>query len=93
MALTGFALFQPTAAAMAWWANLFGGQNGTRLAHYWCMWVLIVVLHGAPLSGVLAEDLKELPNMLAATGAGIGDRVVPGLPIGRRRHGSDRKYA
>jgi Ni/Fe-hydrogenase 1 B-type cytochrome subunit len=73
MALTGFAMFQPTATKMMWWANIFGGQNGTRLAHYWCMWVLIVffMVH---LYLVVAEDIKELPNMLARY-VPRGDRV------------------
>jgi Ni/Fe-hydrogenase 1 B-type cytochrome subunit len=79
MALTGFSLFQPTAAALSWWTNLFGGQNGVRLAHYWCMWVLIVfvMIH---LYLVLAEDLKEMPNMLFRH-VPAGDRVAGDYPV------------
>ena len=90
MALTGFALFQPTAAAMTWWANIFGGQNGTRLAHYWAMWVLIVffMVH---LYLVFAEDFKELPNMLVRY-VPKGDRVVGDYPASEV-HGADRKHA
>jgi Ni/Fe-hydrogenase 1 B-type cytochrome subunit len=42
MALTGFALFAPTAGAMLWFTNIFGGLNGVRLIHYFGMWILIV---------------------------------------------------
>jgi len=42
MALSGFAMFLPTAGAMSWFANIFGGLNGVRLMHYMTMWVLIV---------------------------------------------------
>ena len=34
MALTGFAMFEPTASAMLWCANILGGLNGVRLIHY-----------------------------------------------------------
>jgi Ni/Fe-hydrogenase 1 B-type cytochrome subunit len=90
MALTGFALFQPTAAAMTWWAGLLGGQNGTRLAHYWCMWVLIVffLVH---LYLVVAEDVKELPNMLVRH-VPRGDRVAGDYPM-TEATGTDRKPA
>jgi Ni/Fe-hydrogenase 1 B-type cytochrome subunit len=42
MALTGFAMFEPTASAMLWCTNLLGGLNVVRLVHYFAMWVLIV---------------------------------------------------
>lgn len=41
MALTGFAMFAPTAGTMAWCTNLLGGLNAVRLVHYLVMWVLI----------------------------------------------------
>jgi Ni/Fe-hydrogenase 1 B-type cytochrome subunit len=63
MALTGFALFTPTAAAMSWFTNFMGGQNGVRLWHFWGMWVLVIVFL-VHLYLVFAEDFKELPNML-----------------------------
>ncbi len=64
MALTGFAMFAPTASAMTWFTANLGGQNGVRLIHYLGMWILISVflIH---FYLVLFEDLKELPNMLA----------------------------
>jgi Ni/Fe-hydrogenase 1 B-type cytochrome subunit len=90
MALTGFAMFQPTAAKMMWFANIFGGQNGTRLAHYWCMWVLIVffMVH---LYLVVAEDIKELPNMLARY-VPRADRVAGDYPVAETAS-TDRKTA
>ncbi len=63
MALTGFAMFAPTAPAMSWLTAVLGGQNGVRLTHYLGMWILVVVflIH---FYLVLFEDVKELPNML-----------------------------
>ena len=62
MALTGFAMYTPTATAMSWLPSILGGQNGVRLAHYFGMWILfsVFLIH---FYLVLAEDLKELPNM------------------------------
>jgi Ni/Fe-hydrogenase b-type cytochrome subunit len=42
MALTGFAMFAPTASTMLWCTNLFGGLNMVRLVHYFAMWVLVM---------------------------------------------------
>jgi len=66
MALSGFAMFTPTAGAMAWFANIFGGLNGVRLMHYWTMWILIVffMIH---LYLVLVEEPAQAATMLART--------------------------
>ena len=79
MALTGFAMFQPTAGKMMWWADIFGGQNGTRLAHYWCMWALIAffMIH---LYLLVTEEIKELPIMLARH-VPQADRVAGDYPV------------
>lgn len=64
LALTGFAMFAPTAGAMAWFANAFGGLNGVRLMHYLTMWIMIAffMIH---LYLVIVEDPAELSVMLA----------------------------
>ena len=66
MALSGFAMFTPTADAMVWFANIFGGLNGVRLMHYWTMWVLIAffMVH---LYLVIVEDPAEAAIMLVRT--------------------------
>jgi Ni/Fe-hydrogenase 1 B-type cytochrome subunit len=66
MALTGFAMFTPTAAAMGWFSAILGGLNGVRLAHYLTMWVMIVffMIH---LYLVVVEDPAEASIMLAHT--------------------------
>jgi Ni/Fe-hydrogenase b-type cytochrome subunit len=66
MALSGFAMFAPTAGAMAWFANMFGGLNGVRLMHYLTMWIMIMffMIH---LYLVIAEDPAELSVMLGRT--------------------------
>lgn len=63
MALTGFALFPPTATLFGWVAAVLGGLNGARLTHYLVMWVLISVfmIH---LYLVVVEDPKEAGIML-----------------------------
>jgi Ni/Fe-hydrogenase 1 B-type cytochrome subunit len=62
LALTGFSMFQPTAAGMAWFSNIFGGLNGVRLIHYWAMWVMIVVF-AIHLYLALFEDVVQVPLM------------------------------
>lgn len=42
MALTGFAMFEPSMAYFTWVTNLVGGLNSVRMIHYLVMWVLIV---------------------------------------------------
>lgn len=66
MALTGFALWQPTMAAMSWLTWALGGLSAVRLAHYFTMWVMIaiVIVH---VYLAIAEDVAELPNMLSAS--------------------------
>jgi len=63
MALTGFALFPPTAGAMLWLTNLAGGLNGMRLIHYFGMWVLIVffMIH---FYLVIVEEPAQARSML-----------------------------
>lgn len=63
MALSGFTMFQPTMAAMTWFANIFGGLNGVRLMHYLTMWILIVffMIH---LYLVLVEEPAQASVML-----------------------------
>jgi len=63
MALTGFAMFQPTAVAMSWLTALLGGLNAVRLTHYLVMWVMIVffMIH---LYLVIVEDPSEASIML-----------------------------
>jgi len=63
MALTGFAMFQPTAVAMSWVTVLLGGLNGVRLTHYLVMWVMVVffMIH---LYLVIVEEPGEAPVML-----------------------------
>lgn len=65
MALTGFALFVPTASAMMWFTNLLGGAAMVRLVHYFGMWILIAVFM-VHLYLVLFEDTKEALPMLVA---------------------------
>jgi Ni/Fe-hydrogenase 1 B-type cytochrome subunit len=62
LALTGFSMFQPTQAGMAWFANIFGGLNGVRLIHYWAMWVMIVFF-AIHLYLALFEDVVQVPLM------------------------------
>jgi len=66
MALTGFAMFAPTAEMFGWVAGILGGLNGARLVHYLAMWVLIVffMVH---LYLVFVEDPKEAAVMLFHT--------------------------
>jgi Ni/Fe-hydrogenase b-type cytochrome subunit len=66
MALSGFAMFQPTAGALMWFANIFGGLNGVRLMHYMTMWVLIVffMIH---LYLVVVEEPGQAAIMLFRT--------------------------
>jgi Ni/Fe-hydrogenase b-type cytochrome subunit len=66
MALSGFAMFLPTAGAMSWFAHIFGGLNGVRLMHYLTMWVLIVffMIH---LYLVLVEEPGQAAIMLFRT--------------------------
>jgi Ni/Fe-hydrogenase b-type cytochrome subunit len=66
MALSGFAMFLPTASATAWFTNVFGGLNGVRLMHYWTMWILIVffMIH---LYLVLVEEPAQASTMLFRT--------------------------
>jgi Ni/Fe-hydrogenase b-type cytochrome subunit len=63
MALSGFAMFEPTAQSMTWFANVFGGLDGVRLMHYETMWILIVffMIH---VYLVIVEDPGEAPIML-----------------------------
>jgi len=63
MALTGFAMFTPSADAMLWFTNLLGGLNAVRLWHYLTMWVMIVffMIH---LYLVIAEDPAQASTML-----------------------------
>jgi Ni/Fe-hydrogenase 1 B-type cytochrome subunit len=63
MALSGFTLFAPTAGAMVWFANRFGGLNGVRLMHYLTMWILIMffMIH---LYLVLVEEPAQASTML-----------------------------
>jgi len=66
IALSGFAMFPPTMASMAWFANIFGGLNGVRLMHYLTMWVLIMffMIH---LYLVIVEEPAQAAIMLAHT--------------------------
>jgi Ni/Fe-hydrogenase 1 B-type cytochrome subunit len=75
MALSGFAMWSPTAPAMAWFSTAFGGLNGVRLMHYWTMWILIAffMIH---LYLVIAEEPVQASTMLARTVP--EDRRVPG---------------
>jgi Ni/Fe-hydrogenase 1 B-type cytochrome subunit len=80
MALTGFALFTPTASAFGWVAGILGGLNGVRLTHYLTMWVLIVffMIH---LYLVLVEDPKEAAIMFVHM-VPEDDRVPGDYPAG-----------
>jgi Ni/Fe-hydrogenase b-type cytochrome subunit len=75
MALSGFAMFEPTSGAMLWFANIFGGLNGVRLMHYMTMWILIVffMIH---LYLVIVEEPGQAAIMLFRT-----------VPRGRRVSG------
>lgn len=78
MALTGFALFEPTATAMGWFAGLLGGLNGVRLVHYLAMWVMIVffMIH---LYLVVVEEPKQAAVMLLRR-VPEGDRLPGDYP-------------
>ena len=85
MALTGFAMFTPTAGAMLWFTGFMGGLNAVRLAHYLAMWVLIVffMIH---LYLVVVEDpaeasimlLRTVPQDLRVSGDYESDAPIPG---------------
>ena len=66
MALSGFAMFAPTAGGMMWFSNIFGGLNGVRLMHFWTMWILIMffMIH---LYLVLVEEPAQASTMLFRT--------------------------
>ena len=66
MALSGFALFAPTAGAMVWYTNMVGGLNAVRLVHYFVMWILIMffMIH---LYLVLVEEPAQASTMLFRT--------------------------
>jgi len=86
MALTGFAMFSPTAEAFGWLAGILGGLNGVRLTHYLAMWVLIVffMIH---LYLVLVEDPKEAGIMLVRY-VPDGDRVPGDYPSQSEQSGA-----
>ena len=79
MALSGFAMFLPTAGAMSWFANIFGGLNGVRLMHYLTMWVLVMffMIH---LYLVLVEEPGQAAIMLFHS-VPRGRRVVGDYPV------------
>ena len=66
MALSGFAMFAPTAPNMVWFANWFGGLNGVRLLHFWTMWILIMffMIH---FYLVIVEEPAQASTMLFRT--------------------------
>ena len=66
MALSGFAMFLPTAGSMLWLTNAVGGLNGVRLIHYLGMWVLIMffMIH---LYLVVVEEPAQAAMMLLRT--------------------------
>ena len=78
MALTGFSMFTPTADAMLWFTNIFGGLNGVRLFHYFGMWVLIVffMIH---FYLVVVEEPAQAAIMLFHT-VPTADRVAGDYP-------------
>ena len=63
MALSGFAMFTPTAGALLWYTNMVGGLNTVRLVHYLCMWVLIMffMIH---FYLVIVEEPAQAQSML-----------------------------
>lgn len=75
MALSGFAMWEPSMPYFTWFANAFGGQDGVRLMHYETMWILIVffMIH---LYLVIVEEPAQAAAMLAHTIP--EDRRVPG---------------
>jgi Ni/Fe-hydrogenase 1 B-type cytochrome subunit len=87
MALTGFALFAPTAGAMSWLTALLGDLNTVRLWHYLAMWVM-VVLFMVHLYLVFAEDIKEAPVMLWRSVP--RDKRVPGDYPDTAERGAER---
>ena len=66
MALSGFAMFAPTAGSMLWLTNVVGGLNGVRLIHYLVMWVLVVffMIH---FYLVVVEEPAQASMMLLRT--------------------------
>jgi len=78
MALTGFALFTPTAELFSWVTNILGDLNVVRLTHYFAMWGLIMIfmIH---LYLVFVEDPKEAAIMLLHN-VPEGDRVPGDYP-------------
>ncbi len=63
MALTGFALYPPTAGAMSWFAALLGGLNAARLVHFISCFVMLSLLL-VHLYLVVMEDPVEAYSML-----------------------------
>jgi len=78
MALSGFAMFAPTAAGMEWFSNMFGGLDGVRLMHYWTMWILIMffMIH---FYLVIVEEPAQAMTMLFRT-VPAGSRVPGDYP-------------
>jgi Ni/Fe-hydrogenase 1 B-type cytochrome subunit len=63
MALTGFAIWEPTMGAMAWFTGLLGGLAAVRLVHFLGM-VVLVMFWLVHIYLVVFEDVKELPLMM-----------------------------
>jgi Ni/Fe-hydrogenase 1 B-type cytochrome subunit len=63
MALTGFAMFEPTASSMLWFTSILGGLNGVRLIHFLGMWAMISIFM-VHLYLVIAEDPAQASTML-----------------------------
>lgn len=75
MALTGFALWTNTAAAMSWFTNMSGGLDTVRVLHYLGMWAMTVfwLIH---FYLVLVEEPGQMATMLFHTAPGGGDETT-----------------
>jgi len=85
MALTGFALYVPTAAAFSWFTDLMGGQNSVRLWHFYGMWIFVAVFL-VHLYLVFAEDIVQFPSMflryIPRKSRVVGDYPASDVPDG-----------
>lgn len=62
-ALTGFALYGPTASYFNWVTNLLGGLANVRAWHFFIMW-LFILLVGVHIYLALFEDFAQFKYMI-----------------------------
>ncbi len=63
MALTGFAMWSNTAAAMMWFTNLLGGLDTVRMWHLFLCWIMLIFV-AIHVYLVVFEEPVQLYSML-----------------------------